>query len=82
MLNKGHEMIYVKNLPLWERLLRIGVGTVAAAYATLSVGGVLGGAIAAGGIGAALTGIFGFCPACVLAGRRLKLRAQQDPAVR
>lgn len=70
-------MIYIKNLPLWERLLRIGVGTVAAAYAALSVGGVLGLAIAAGGIGAALTGIFGFCPACALAGRRLKQRAKQ-----
>jgi hypothetical protein len=43
---------------------------------------VLGWAVTAGGIGAALTGIFGFCPACALAGRRLKQRARQDQAVR
>ncbi|MDX1251133.1 MAG: DUF2892 domain-containing protein [Gammaproteobacteria bacterium] len=70
-------MIYVKNLPLWERSLRIGVGTAAAAYALLSLGGVMGWVILAGGVGLALTGIFGFCPACALAGRRLEKRAQQ-----
>lgn len=70
-------MIYVKNLPLWERSLRIGAGTAAAAYALLSVGGVMGWVILAGGVGMALTGIFGFCPACALAGRRLGKRLQQ-----
>ena len=69
-------MIYVKNLPWWERSLRIGAGTVAAAYALLSVGGVMGWVILAGGVGTALTGIFGFCPACALAGRRLEKRLQ------
>lgn len=70
-------MLYVKNLPMWERSLRIGLGTAAAAYAVLNIGGVLGWAIVAGGVGAALTGIFGFCPACALAGRRLEKRTQQ-----
>lgn len=70
-------MPYVKNLPLWERSLRIGAGTVAAAYALLGVGGVMGWVILAGGVGLALTGIFGFCPACALAGRRLEKRLQQ-----
>lgn len=70
-------MIYVKNLPLWERLLRFGFGMAAAVYAALNIGGALGWAIAAGGVGAVLTGIFGFCPACALAGRRLKQRARQ-----
>ena len=70
-------MIYVKNLPLWERSLRIGLGMAAAAYAVLNLDGVLGWTIAAGGVGAALTGLFGFCPACALAGRRLKQRARQ-----
>lgn len=70
-------MIYVKNLPLWERSLRIGAGIVAAAYALLSVAGVMGWVILAGGVGTALTGIFGFCPACALAGRRLEKRARQ-----
>lgn len=75
-------MIYIKNLPTWERLLRIGLGAVAVAYAVVTVGGLLGWAIAASGIGAALTGIFGFCPACALAGRRLQQRAARDRAVR
>lgn len=70
-------MIYAKNLPLWERSLRISAGTVAAAYALLGVGGVMGWVILAGGVGTALTGIFGFCPACALAGRRLEKRLQQ-----
>ena len=65
-------MLYVKNLPLWERSLRIGAGIVFAAYALLSIGEVMGGIILAGGIGLAVTGIFGFCPACALAGRRLE----------
>jgi hypothetical protein len=70
-------MIYIKNLPLWERLLRAGAGAVAAAYAFLGAGGMLSWVILAGGAGMALTGIFGFCPACALAGRGLEKRAQQ-----
>lgn len=65
-------MIYVKNLPLWERALRVGLGMAAAAYAVLNLDGMSAWAVAGGGVGAALTGIFGFCPACALAGRRLK----------
>ncbi len=71
-------MIYMKNLPVWERLLRIGFGMAAAVYAALNIGSALGWVIAASGVGAALTGIFGFCPACALAGRRLKQRARQS----
>lgn len=70
-------MIYVKNLPLWERSLRIGAGALAASYAILIADGVIAWIILAGGVGAALTGIFGFCPACALAGRRLEKRLQQ-----
>lgn len=67
-------MIYVKNLPWWERSLRIGAGAVAVVYALLSVGGAEGWLILAGGVALALTGIFGFCPACALAGRSLDKR--------
>lgn len=70
-------MIFAKNLPRWERLLRIGLGAAAAAYAAFHIGGALGWVIAVFGLGAALSGIVGFCPACALAGRRLKLRARQ-----
>jgi hypothetical protein len=70
-------MLYVKNLPMWERSLRIGVGAAAVAYAVLNMGGVWVWVMMAGGVGAVLTGIFGFCPACALAGRRLGKRTQQ-----
>lgn len=70
-------MIYVKNLPWWERSLRIGLGTAAAAYAVFNVDSILAWTIAAGGVGATVTGLFGFCPACALAGRRLEKRARQ-----
>lgn len=70
-------MFYVKNLPMWERSLRIGTGMAVAAYGALSMGGIWGWVVVAGGAGAALTGLFGFCPACALAGRRLKNRTPQ-----
>ena len=70
-------MIYVKNLPLWERAWRIGLGIAAAAYAVIDLDGISGWVIAAGGVGAALTGMFGFCPACAFAGRRIKQRGRQ-----
>jgi hypothetical protein len=75
-LRKEHAMLYVKNLPMWERSLRIGGGAAVAIYAFLYIGGAPGWIIAAGGVGAALTGVLGFCPACALAGRRL---AKRDP---
>ena len=70
-------MLYVKNLPLWERSLRIGGGTAATVYAVLNMGGAWGWAVIGGGVGVALTGLFGFCPACALAGRRLAKRTPQ-----
>lgn len=66
-------MFFPKNLPVWERALRICLGLLAAA-----LGFVLAPAPAiawlAYGSGALLacTGFIGFCPMCALAGRRLK----------
>lgn len=70
-------MIYVKNLPLWERSLRIGAGAALAAYALLGVAGMMEWVMLACGAGAALTGIFGFCPACAMFGRRLEKNTRQ-----
>lgn len=61
--------------------MRIGAGVAVAAYALLSVAGMMGWVILAGGAGAALTGIFGFCPACALAGRRLEKHARQGQKI-
>jgi hypothetical protein len=70
-------MLYIKNLPLWERVLRIGVGVAAAAYGLRAMAGAPGWVVALIGVGIALTGVVGFCPACALAGRRLAKRNQE-----
>ena len=65
-------MIYMKNLPLWERTLRIALGAGALAFAFLNWGGS---AVATGagltGATLALTGLLGFCPMCAMVGRKL-----------
>ncbi|MBK9394981.1 MAG: DUF2892 domain-containing protein [Uliginosibacterium sp.] len=66
-------MFYTKNVPAWERLVRIAAGVAGLVFATMSWG-VSGIAVTAGLTGAvlALTGLAGFCPMCALAGRKLK----------
>ena len=66
-------MFYRKNIYTWEQGLRIFASLAVIAYTTLAMpGGALSYAIIAGGIGFALTGVFGFCPMCAMVGRRLK----------
>ena len=67
-------MFYVKNLPGWERWLRVGGGAAMTVYALFGVGGILGWILMAGGAGIALSGVFGFCPMCAMVGRRLGKR--------
>lgn len=64
-------MIYVKNVPSWERILRIVMGLMALGFAAMSWGQPL--AMGAGVMGAmlAMTGLFGFCPMCAMVGRKL-----------
>ncbi len=69
-------MIYLKNVPWWEQLLRMGLAVGVATYALTRVGGTLGWIIVAGAAVLLLTGVLGFCPACALAGRRLEKRAR------
>jgi hypothetical protein len=64
-------MVYVKNIPGWERALRIVAGAAALAVPLL-MGGWPGWGLGLGGAGLALSGLFGFCPACAMVGRRLK----------
>lgn len=69
-------VVYVKNVPNWERAIRflMGVMLLVAAiaifgYSWLSLGiGVIG-------VMALMTGLIGFCPACALAGRRIDQKA-------
>ena len=62
---------YVKNVPTWERLLRIVVAAVAIAVALVALDGLARPLLAIGAVGFAMTGLIGYCPACAMIGRRL-----------
>ncbi|HEX7867193.1 MAG TPA: DUF2892 domain-containing protein [Variovorax sp.] len=67
-------MLYAKNLPGWERALRIAMGLVGLVFAAIGWGTAgfgLAVAIALTGAVLALTGLFGFCPMCAMVGRKL-----------
>ncbi|QNK71157.1 DUF2892 domain-containing protein [Variovorax sp. PAMC26660] len=65
-------MFYVKNVPGWERVLRIVMGLVGLVFAAMNWG-TAGLAVGVGLAGAmlAVTGLFGFCPMCAMVGREL-----------
>jgi hypothetical protein len=65
-------MFYVKNVPVWERILRVLMGFAGLGYAFMNWG-VSGLAVGMGIMGAvlAMTGLMGFCPMCALVGRKL-----------
>jgi len=65
-------MVYVKNVPNGERVLRVVLGAAAAGAGIAMVGGMAGWLIAASAAGLVLSGLFGFCPACAMVGRKLK----------
>lgn len=62
---------YVKNVPTWERLLRIAVAVAVVAFALFGLDGIARPLLAIGAIGFAITGLVGYCPACAMIGRRL-----------
>lgn len=65
-------MLYVKNVPGWERLVRVLMGVVFIVGAIAYFGStMIGWAVGIIGAMAAITGLIGFCPACAMVGRRL-----------
>jgi hypothetical protein len=64
-------MFYRKNLPGWERAMRVIAGLAMIAWGLLGSGMPLGYVIAGSGAVAILTGFFGFCPMCAMVGRKL-----------
>lgn len=64
-------MCYVKNVPGWERVVRIVLGAVGAALSILLLKGIVGivGAVVVAGV--TMSGLVGFRPACAMVGRRL-----------
>ena len=61
---------FLKNVPAWERALRFALGAAVVAVGLRS-SGTLGVLALASGVMFAVTGVFGFCPLCAVAGRRL-----------
>ena len=64
-------MIYRRNLPGWERAGRL-LGAAGMAFCAWQLRAGPGGLVfAIAAVTTALTSVFGFCPMCALAGRRL-----------
>jgi hypothetical protein len=71
-------MLYVKNLPAWERWgrglagLALAVFGLAAFGVAAQWGTIAGWALTGAGAIALLTGFVGFCPMCDMVGRKLR----------
>jgi hypothetical protein len=65
-------MLYVKNVPGWERAARVAMGVGLLAASVLYFGATsTGWGVGAMGAMAAMSGMLGFCPACAMVGRKL-----------
>lgn len=65
-------MFYRKNLPGWERAVRVMGGVGMIGYGLIGMSGMTAGyLIAATGAVAIATGFVGFCPMCAMVGRKL-----------
>ena len=64
-------MLYRKNIYSWEQGLRIIAGLALAVFGVLGLGEFWGFGLAASGVALAVTGVFGWCPACAMVGRKL-----------
>jgi hypothetical protein len=68
---RGESMLYRKNVGSKESLARALGGALIVAGSLTQIGTTpLGLVLAASGVFTALTGLFGFCPACAMAGRK------------
>lgn len=66
-------MVYAKNVPSYERVIRAVMGVALVVAAVAYFGSTpMGWGIGAMGAMAALSGLFGFCPACAMVGRKLE----------
>jgi hypothetical protein len=70
-------MFYVKNVPTWERVLRVVLGLIAVYAGFALLGGMWGTVVALSAAGIVASGLFGFCPMCAMVGRRLDKAAKQ-----
>ncbi|MCW2238530.1 YgaP family membrane protein [Azospirillum canadense] len=59
---------YRKNLGGTHQAVRVALGLAAAVAAFIHLSGITAWLAATGGLGFALTGVFGYCPMCAVAG--------------
>jgi len=64
-------MFYIKNVPVWERTVRVLLSIAVGVWGYQAFPGALGIGIVVSAVFFSLTGFFGFCPACAMVGRRL-----------
>ena len=63
-------MFYRKNIFAWEQIARLLIGAAMTVGGPIALSGLLGYAIAATGLFLVVTGLFGYCPACAMVGRK------------
>jgi hypothetical protein len=73
-------MFYAKNVPGWERVVRVILGVVVVALSLALLKGVLGIVVAIAAAGIVVSGLVGFCPACAMLGRKLDKAARAAQA--
>lgn len=72
-------MVYRKNLPVWERVVRAALAVALIGYALWFAPSALLSAVAGvSAIMVAVTGAVGYCPMCAIAGRRVIGHAKHD----
>ncbi|MGF7000532.1 YgaP family membrane protein [Paraburkholderia sp. GAS32] len=64
-------MFYVKNVPGWERIIRVLLGSLAIVLAIVFLQSLTAVIVSIAAIGIVASGLVGFCPACALVGRKL-----------
>ncbi|MBL8020112.1 MAG: DUF2892 domain-containing protein [Leptospirales bacterium] len=67
-------MMYQKNVPGWERILRLRLAAALVGAGILSgnMSLLLKAGLVASGVFIAATAFFGWCPACAMLGRKLR----------
>lgn len=72
-------MFYPKNVPMIERVLRVGLSLIliaAAIFASQSL--IISAILIFSALAAMMTGFVGWCPACAMVGRKLKNKVPQQ----
>lgn len=71
-------MFYTKNVPMWERALRVGVSLATLIYLLIAQPPLLVVIIAvASAVFLTVTGFIGWCPMCAMVGRKIKSEASK-----